>query len=149
MYAPLLSDPVNQDNIARFVFLNPAARAFFVDWEQGADDIVATMRGYAGKHPHDKALTDLVGELVTRSEDFRRRWAAHNVRHHRSGVKRIRHPDVGDLELTYEAMDLPASPDWFMFACTAEPASPTQERLALLGSLAATSQDAARHAPPH
>lgn len=149
LYAPLLSDPVNQDNIARFAFLNPAARAFFVDWEQGADDIVATMRGYAGKHPHDKALTDLVGELVTRSEDFRRRWAAHNVRHHRSGVKRIRHPDVGDLELTYEAMDLPASPDWFMFACTAEPASPTQERLALLGSLAVTSQDAARHAPPH
>lgn len=149
LYAPLLSDPVNQDNIARFVFLNPAARAFFVDWEQGADDIVATMRGYAGKHPHDKALTDLVGELVTRSEDFRRRWAAHNVRHHRSGVKRIRHPDVGDLELTYEAMDLPASPDWFMFACTAEPASPTEERLALLGSLAVTSQDAIRHAPPH
>lgn len=141
LYAPILDDPANQSNTARFMFLNPAAHTFFPDWEQGADDIVATLRSYAGQHPLDKKLTDLIGELVTRSDTFRHRWAAHNVRHHRAGVKRIHHPVVGELELTYEAMDLPANPEWFLFAYTAEPGSPTEERLKLLGSLAAMPAD--------
>lgn len=149
LYAPMLDDPSNQQNTARFVFLNPASRVFFPDWEQGADDIVATMRGYAGRNPHDKALTDLIGELVTRSDTFRQRWAAHNVRHHRSGIKRIHHPQVGDLELVYEAMDLPANPDWHMFAYTAEPGSATEEKLRLLGSLTVTPATEPEHAPPH
>ncbi|PRZ43883.1 helix-turn-helix protein [Antricoccus suffuscus] len=138
MYAPLLEDSSNQANTARFMFFNPAARNFFPDWDKGADDIVATLRGYAGQNPRDKALTDLIGELVTRSDAFQQRWAAHNVRHHRTGIKRINHPAVGDLELVYEAMDLPANPEWHMFAYTAEPGSPTEERLKLLGSLAVT-----------
>jgi transcriptional regulator with XRE-family HTH domain len=140
VYAPVLDDPVNQGNIARFWFLNPASHNFFADWEQGADDTVATMRTYAGQNPHDKQLTDLIGELVTRSDAFRTRWSAHNVRHHRTGVKRLHHPVVGDLELQYEAMDLPADPEWFLFAYTATPGSPTDERLRLLGSLALTPQ---------
>lgn len=77
---------------------------------------------------------------MTRSDDFRLRWAAHDVRFHRSGVKRIRHPDGGDLELTYEAFELPDSPGWSMYACTAAAGSPTEERIALLGSLAVTRQ---------
>lgn len=141
LYRPVLQDADGRGNTARFMFLSPAARSFFSDWEQGADDIVATMRTYAGQNPRDKRLTDLIGELVTRSDAFRLRWAAHNVRHHRSGIKRINHPDVGDLELVYESMDLPANPDWFMFGYTAEPASPTEERLKLLASLAATPTD--------
>jgi transcriptional regulator with XRE-family HTH domain len=140
LYAPILDDPANRGNTARFTFLNPAAQIFFPDWEQNADDIVATLRSYAGQNPLDKKLTDLIGELVTRSDVFRLRWAAHNVRHHRTGIKRIHHPAVGDLEFSYHAMDLPASPEWFMFAYTAEPGSPTEERLKLLGSLAATGQ---------
>jgi len=138
LYRPVIEDPDGRGNTARFVFLSPAARNFFPDWEQGADDIVATLRTYAGQNPRDKRLTDLIGELVTRSDAFRLRWAAHNVRHHRSGIKRINHPEVGDLELVYEAMDLPANPEWFMFGYTAEPGSPTEDRLKLLGSLAAT-----------
>jgi transcriptional regulator with XRE-family HTH domain len=138
LYAPVLDDPANQANTARFTFLNPAAHTFFPEWERAADDMVATLRGYAGQNPHDKQLTDLIGELVTRSDTFRHRWAAHNVRHHRAGIKRIHHPEVGDLELAYEAMDLPLNPDWFLFAYTAEPGSPTEERLMILGSLAAT-----------
>lgn len=138
LYRPALEDADGQGNTARFVFLSPAARTFFPDWEQGADDIVATLRTYAGQNPRDRRLTDLVGELVTRSDAFRMRWAAHNVRHHRTGVKRIAHPAVGDLELVYEALELPANPDWAMFGYTAEPGSPTEERLSLLGSLAAT-----------
>lgn len=138
LYAPLLLDPVNRKNTARFMFLNPASRVFFPDWEQGADDIVATMRSYAGEDPRNKPLTDLIGELVTRSDAFRLRWSAHNVRHHRTGIKRIRHPEVGDLEFVYEAMDLPSNPEWHMFAYTTPPGSPTAEKLNLLGSLAAT-----------
>ena len=140
LYAPILDDPANRGNTARFTFLNPAAQIFFPDWEQNADDLVATLRSYAGQNPLDKKLTDLIGELVTRSDVFRHRWAAHHVRHHRAGIKRIHHPAVGDLEFSYQAMDLPANPEWFMFAYTAEPGSPTEERLKLLGSLAATSQ---------
>lgn len=140
LYRTLLEDPAGRGNTARFMFLSPAARNFFPDWEQGADDIVATMRTYAGQNPRDKALTDIIGELVTRSDAFRQRWGAHNVRHHRTGIKRIHHPEVGDLELVYEGWEFPANPEWFMFGYTAEPSSPTEERLKLLGSIAATSE---------
>lgn len=138
LYQPMLDDPDGRGNTARFMFLSPASRNFFPNWERSADDLVATLRSYAGQFPRDRQLTDLIGELVTRSDAFRRRWSAHNVRYHRTGVKWIRHPVVGDLELTYEAMELPGSPEWFMFGYTAEPGSPTEERLKLLGSLAAT-----------
>jgi len=136
LYAPVISDPAARGNTARFVFFSPASRSFFPDWEENASGIVATMRTYAGQSPRDKRLTDLIGELVTRSDDFRVRWAAHDVRHHRTGIKRIHHPEVGDLELGYEAMNFPAHPDWFMFGYTAAPDTPSAERLRLLGSLA-------------
>ena len=136
LYAPMLDDPASQGNTARFTFLNPASRLFFPDWEENADDMVATLRTYSGQNPLDKRLSGLIGELATQSEAFRQRWAKHNVRHHRTGVKRIHHPIVGDLELSYQAMEFPANPDWFMFAFTAEPSSPTEERLKLLGGLA-------------
>jgi len=140
LYAPLLQDPASRGNTAKFVFFSPASRNFFPDWEESATNIVASLRTYAGQNPRDKRLTDLIGELVTRSDDFRVRWAAHDVRHHRTGVKRIHHPEVGDLELVFEAMDFPANPEWFMFGYTAEPGTPSEERLRLLGSLAASPQ---------
>jgi len=137
--APLYADPRRPVNNARFVFLNEeASRQFYPDWEKGADDIVAALRGYAGERPRDKQLTDLIGELVTRSDAFRTRWAAHNVRFHRGGVKRIHHPVVGDLELAYEGLDLPADPGWHLYTFTADPGSPSEERLRLLASWAAT-----------
>lgn len=139
LLAPVLDAPGAQGNNARFTFLDPAARTFYPDWVAGANSIVATLRQTAGQHPHDKDLTGLIGELVTRSDEFRARWAAHDVRFHRTGAKRIHHPDVGDLEFTYEAFDLPDSPGWTMYACTATAGSPTEERLTLLGSLSATS----------
>ncbi len=138
LYAPILADPVRPANSARFVFLNPDARSFYPDWDQVSNDVVAILRSYAGQHPHDKGLRDLIGELATRSDDFRTRWAAHNVRFHRTGMKRLHHPVVGDLELSYEAMELPANPGWTMFAYTAEPGSASDERLKLLASWAAT-----------
>lgn len=138
LYAPVLEDAAARGNTARFTFLSPAARSFFPQWEHSADDLVATLRGYTGQNPRDKPLTDLIGELVCRSEDFALRWARHDVRHHRSGVKRMHHPAVGDLELGYQALAFPANPEWSLFAYTAEPGTPSAERIALLGSLAVT-----------
>ena len=110
LYAPLLADPRRPANTARFIYLDPAARDFFTDWERAADDIAAMLRSEAGHNPHDKQLIELIGELSTRSEDFRTRWAAHNVRFHRTGRKRLHHPVVGPLDLDFEAMEFPAHP---------------------------------------
>lgn len=138
VFAPIIDDPANGRNNARFAFLNPASRIYYPDWEAGARSIVASLRIDAGKNPHDKTLTGLIGELVTRSDVFRTLWAAHDVRFHRNGTKRIHHPIAGDLQFEYEAFDLPASDGLIMYACTVEPGSPTAERLQLLGNLAAT-----------
>ena len=142
LYAPLLEEPVRPANNARYFFLNPAAMTFYPDWDRNADDIVATLRSYAGRNPHDKGLTDLIGELATRSEDFRTRWAAQNVRFHRTGLKRIHHPVVGELELSYEAMELPANPGLTLLVYTAAKDSPTADSLKLLASWAATAEEA-------
>jgi MmyB-like transcription regulator ligand binding domain/Helix-turn-helix domain len=137
LYSELLTDPVSPPNNARYVFLNPRSRDFFVDWERAADDIVAMLRSETGRNPYDKALIELIGELSTRSETFRVRWAAHNVRFHRTGRKQLRHPVVGDLDLSFEAMEL-SGEDLTMLVYTAEPNSPSQHALDLLASWAAT-----------
>lgn len=125
-------------NLARFLFLNSRASDFYVDWEQAANQAVAILRGQAGRNPYDRRLQDLVGELSTRSPEFRARWAAHNVRLHRSGGKHLHHPVAGDLELAYEALELPADPGLTMITYTAEPGSASQEALDFLASWAAT-----------
>jgi transcriptional regulator with XRE-family HTH domain len=138
LYAPVLDSPVRPPNTARFFFLDPRAEQFWLDYDRTANDMVAMLRAEAGRNPYDKGLTDLIGELSTRSEDFRRRWAAHDVMFHRTGVKRLHHPVVGGLELTYEAFELPGDPGLTMLVYTAEPASPTQDALNLLASWAST-----------
>jgi transcriptional regulator with XRE-family HTH domain len=138
LYSEMFTDPARPVNSARFMFLNPRSHDFYVDWDDVADNTVAILRGAAGRNPYDKTLSNLVGELSTRSEDFRTRWAAHDVRLHRTGVKKVHHPVVGDLELTYEGMELPADPGLTMFVYTAEPASPSEDGLKLLASWAAT-----------
>ncbi|MBH0122512.1 helix-turn-helix domain-containing protein [Rhodococcus sp. CX] len=127
-------------NTARFQFLDPAAaRAFWGDKaDRMAHDAVAILRAEAGRNPYDKALTALVGELSTRSEDFRRLWASHDVRHHRSGSKVFHHPVVGILELDYEALVLPADPGLQLNVYTAVPNTPSDDALQLLASWAAT-----------
>ena len=138
LYAPMLADPRRPANNARFVYLDPAARDFFVDWERAADDIAAILRSEAGRNPHDRALTELIGELSTRSEVFRTRWAAHNVRFHRTGFKKLRHPVVGDLDLNFEAMEFPSDPGLTLLVYTAAPDTPTADALKLLASWSAT-----------
>ena len=116
-------------NTARFVFLDPRARTFYADWERGAHDVVASLRSEAGRSPYDRALSDLVGLLSTRSDEFRVQWARHDVLVHRSGTKRFRHPLVGDLTLAYERLDLPADPGLVIVTYSAEPGSAAEEAL--------------------
>jgi len=134
LYSELYLDPARPVNVARFVFLAPQAHTFFIDWPTAANDIVAALRTEAGKNPHDRGLSDLVGELSTRSEEFATRWASQNVRFHRSGLKDIHHPIVGDLHLSFEVMDLPADPDLSLVIYSAEPGSASQDALYLLAS---------------
>jgi transcriptional regulator with XRE-family HTH domain len=142
LYAPLFDSPEQPANSARFTFLDPVAVDFFPDWERVATDLVAHLRSEAGRHPNDRGLSDLVGELSTRSDEFRTRWAAHNVRFHRTGTKRIHHPVVGDLDLSYETMELSADAGLTMTVYTAEPGSASQDALDILASWIATPNQA-------
>jgi len=138
LYSELYRDPTRPVNVARFVFLDPRATEFYADWENAANDAVAVLRAEAGRDPHDRAPSDLVGELSTRSEEFRVRWAAHNVRFHRTGDKTFHHPVVGNITVTYEVMELPADSGQVLIALTVEPNSSSQDALNLLASWAAT-----------
>ena len=145
-YCDMYADARRPPNIARFTFLDPAGERFYPDWDSAADICVAILRTEAGRNPHDRQLHDLVGELSTRSDDFRTRWGSHNVRHHGTGTKRFHHPVVGELTLAYEGLEMAAEPGLTLTIYTAEPGSPSDERLQLLGSWAASQQDRASSA---
>lgn len=123
-------------NLARFMFLDPRAREFFVEWDAVADDMVAALRSEAGKNPLDRKLTDLVGELVTRSEAFRTRWARHNVRLHRTSAKKIQNPMIGEIAVFGDALKLPGE-NLTLITYTAEADSRAQEQLNFLASWSA------------
>jgi transcriptional regulator with XRE-family HTH domain len=146
LYADQFDSPAQPPNTARFFFLDQRATSFYVEWEGVATDVVAVLRAEAGRDPHDRHLSDLVGELSTRSEVFRTLWATHNVRRHDTGLKRFRHPVVGELNLTFEAMELVADPGLTLFVYTAEPGSKSAEALNLLASWAATPDEETAHA---
>jgi transcriptional regulator with XRE-family HTH domain len=138
LYSLHFDDAAQPQNTARFIFLDPRATTFYVDWDRVAHDVVAVLRAEAGRDPYDRELSDLVGELSTRSELFRKLWAAHNVRSHNTGLKRFHHPVVGELSLTFESMELVAEPGLTMTVYTAEPGSKSEEALHLLASWTAT-----------
>ena len=144
LYAPVVDSAAagatgkRPANTTRFIYLDPSAREFFVDFDRIATDAAAMLRLEAGRHPHDKDLITLVGELSTQSEVFRQHWASQNVKFHRSGRKRIRHPVVGELDLNFEAMEMPADPSLQLNIYTADPGTPTADGLKLLASWAAT-----------
>ncbi|HEX3804295.1 MAG TPA: helix-turn-helix transcriptional regulator [Solirubrobacteraceae bacterium] len=148
LYAPLFDGPEQPANSARFTFLDPAAVDFYVDWDRIADELVASLRWEAGAHACDRALQELIGELSTRSEEFGRRWAAHNVGFHTTGVKRIRHPVVGEVTIGYENVQFTADPTVTMAIYTAELGSTSQQALDILASWAATPDAAASGVEP-
>ena len=133
----MFESPEQPANSARFTFLDPAAVDFYHDWEKVADEIVANLRSEAGRNPHDRDMSDLVGQLSMRSDQFRTRWAQHNVRFHQTGSKRLHHPVVGDLTLSYETMQLTADPGLSLAVYTAEAGSASQAALDILASWSA------------
>jgi transcriptional regulator with XRE-family HTH domain len=141
--------PGTVPNFARFTFLHlDAARDFYPDWDTAAGVCVAILRTEAGRDPYDKELHDLVGELSTRSDEFRRRWGAHDVRAHGAGTKRFHHSVVGDLDLAYESVDMVSEPGLTLTLYAAEPASPTAHALDLLASWTTAQPDSAAHSQP-
>lgn len=138
LYIDHFDTPTPPPNHARFIFLDPRGRQFAPNWEQAATDIVAVLRAEAGRDPHDRQLSDLIGELSTRSDEFRVRWAAHNVHRHKSGSKLMHHRAVGDLTLDFEVVTLDADPGLSLVAFSAEPQTPSHDGLQLLSNWAAT-----------
>ncbi|MET3935621.1 transcriptional regulator with XRE-family HTH domain [Arthrobacter sp. OAP107] len=143
LYHPNGDEPQQPRNFARFVFLDAGSREQVPGWESTAQDVVAILRQEAARDPHNRDLTDLIGELSTRSEDFRTMWAAQNVRLHRTGVKPFHHPVVGDFELTFQAMQLPGDDGLTLIAYSAEPGTRGHDALNLLATWAATARSEA------
>jgi transcriptional regulator with XRE-family HTH domain len=150
LYSAAFEDPVRPVNLARFAFLDRRSENSYPDWNTAADTSVAILHIEAGRNPFDRGLTELIGELSTRSEEFRKRWAQHDVRLHQSGIKTFRHPVVGELEVHFDALELPAAPGLTMTTYSAEPGSPSADGLRLLASWAATNKqsDQAASMPP-
>lgn len=148
VFSEMYIQPQRPANFGRFVFLDPRAQAFYRDWDDAAHQTVALLRTEVGRAPHDRALTDLIGQLSTRSDAFSALWASHDVREHRTGIKIIHHPVVGDLDLSYEAMDLTSDRELLLLAYTAAPGSPSHDALRVLMSWAATHEQADALATP-
>ncbi|MER5596277.1 helix-turn-helix transcriptional regulator [Streptomyces sp. NPDC002265] len=142
LYGAVFEHQAEPPNLARFIFLNARADEVFPAWQKAADDAVALLRVEATRSPYSKAVTGLIGELATRSTEFRTRWAAHDVRAHRSGSKDFHHHAVGDMTLRFEALDVTSTAGLTVIGYTAESGSPSHEALMLLSSWAATEQGA-------
>jgi transcriptional regulator with XRE-family HTH domain len=147
MHASLYDSAGVRPNFARYTFLDDDSHRFYPNWEEAADTCVAILHTEAGRDPHDKDLHDLVGELSTRSQAFRQRWSAHNVRYHGAGTKSFHHRDVGVLELAYESVDMISEPGLTLTLYAAEPASPTAHALDLLASWTAAQPEKAIENP--
>jgi transcriptional regulator with XRE-family HTH domain len=138
LYAPVFVDGRRPANLARFVFLEPErSAAFYRDWDGIAADAVGSLRAEAGRSPDDPELTALVEELLLHSEQFRRRWAAHDVRAYRSGVQPFSHPALGDLDLGFDVLQVVGDPGQVLVAYTADPGTPSAEKLGLLAGWSA------------
>jgi transcriptional regulator with XRE-family HTH domain len=142
MHASLYErSPGKVPNFAQYTFLDEDSQRFYPQWDIAADTCVAILRTEAGRDPHDPQMHDLVGELATRSDEFRHRWSNHDVRLHGAGTKAFHHTAVGDLELAYESVDMLSEPGLTLTIYAAEPASRTAEALSLLASWTAPATD--------
>jgi hypothetical protein len=154
LYSPVLESPAAGNprqpaNLARFIFLDDQAAQFYRDWDGIAHAAVGSLRAEAGRAPHDRALASLVGELSLRSQPFRELWAAHDVEYYRSGMQPFRHPLAGDLDLEYDALELPADPGQTIIAYSAEPGSAAHDALSILVSWAAAQPQTGQPGTPH
>ncbi|MGX1549461.1 helix-turn-helix transcriptional regulator [Streptomyces adustus] len=132
IYADFDAVPTRERNLARFIFLDPAARELFIDWDMAAHMVVTGLHLYAGRNPKDLQLTELVDQLSAVDKDFRRWWAAHDVEEFSHGTRHYRHPLLGEVTLDYEVLVFPDDPDQWLFVNTAQPGSPSSEALRTL-----------------
>ncbi|WP_225634513.1 helix-turn-helix transcriptional regulator [Streptomyces solaniscabiei] len=128
-------------NSCRFVFLDPRAPGLYLDWERVARNGVGVLRVEAAKNPYDRELSNLIGELSTRSDAFRTMWGEQDVHTYTKGTKRFLHPAVGEMALTHETLDLPGEDGLSITVYNAEPGTPAADALQLLASWAATQQE--------
>jgi transcriptional regulator with XRE-family HTH domain len=128
-------------NLLRVIFLDPTAQQFYADWDHAARNAVAALRARAGADLDDPRLTELIGELSLKSQQFRQLWARHDVREKTTGTKRLHHPLLGDLTLHYQSFANNSEPGQVLIVCHAQPNSPAQDALVLLSSITA-------HHPP-
>jgi transcriptional regulator with XRE-family HTH domain len=138
LYSPMFEHTQGTPNFGRFVFLEPRSRTFYNDWDGAARQTVAILRTEAGRAPRDRVLSNLVGELSTRDDTFRTLWAAHNVREHRAGSKSLHHPVVGDIEVSYEGMQLASAPGLLLLAYITPPGTESRDKMQLLANWSAT-----------
>jgi MmyB-like transcription regulator ligand binding domain/Helix-turn-helix domain len=141
LYAPMFTATPEPVNTARFIFLDHRAPGFFLDWERVARDSVGALRVEAGRNPHDRELSNLIGELSTRNDQFGIWWGAHDVYIHRHATKRFRHPLVGEIELAVETMPLSGDTGQTLVAYSAEPGTAAEDSLKLLANWAAPGDD--------
>jgi transcriptional regulator with XRE-family HTH domain len=130
--------PAADRNMAKWMFLNPKAREVYPDWPEIAAQMVAILRAAAAPDAADPSLTNVVGELSTRSEEFARFWADYRVYKHTHGTKRFHHDAVGEMTINYESLIPAADPDLSLIVYTAATGSPSEEKLKLLSSWAVT-----------
>ena len=138
LYSQMYADPACGANVARFAFLSPAARRFYTDWDQMARFAVGALRVEAGRNPHDRELSNLIGELSTRSDAFRVMWGSHDVHVFSASTKRLNHPLVGDLELDQDTMSLSDGSGLSVVVYSAPPGTAAEDGLKLLASWSAT-----------
>lgn len=136
----LFAGHAHSGDLVRLVFLDPDARTFYPDWERVAVNTVAGLRAAVGTEYDDPRLLEVVGELSTGSEAFRRLWARHDVRQKTRETKRFHHPVVGELTLHYETFSVNSAPGQQLVVYHTDPDSPSEEALALLGSYSAVGQ---------
>lgn len=126
--------PARERNLARFIFLDPAARELFIDWDAAARMIVTGLHLYAGRHPNDPQLAELIDQLSAADDDFRRWWTAQDVEKFAHGTRRYRHPLLGEVTLDHETLIFPGEPEQWLIVNTAEPGSPSSQALQVLAS---------------
>jgi transcriptional regulator with XRE-family HTH domain len=134
LFADFEAMPARERNLARFVFLDPAARELFIDWDIAARMIVTGLHLYAGRHPNDPQLAEIINQLSAVDEDFRRWWAAQDVEEFTRGTRRYRHPLLGEVTLEHETLIFPGEPEQWLIVNTAEPGSPSSQALRILAS---------------
>ncbi|MGO4250245.1 helix-turn-helix transcriptional regulator [Paenarthrobacter sp. RAF54_2] len=130
----------DRPNMARFIFLDSRAKDYYADWPLACSLTAAMLRYEAGRAPLNAEITELIGELATRSLQFRKDWADQDVHEHRTGQKAYAHPEVGTMDLTYDVFEMPGEPGLSIATFTPDEGSESADRLILLASWAATQE---------